>query len=453
MLSIVILAAGQGTRMRSRAPKVMHLVAGRSLLEHVYIAASRLRTRRIHVVYGCGGDQVPKAHPNMDVDWVEQERQLGTGHAVMQVIDKIPLNDTVMVLYGDVPLITYETLEQLEEASHESGLSLLTCVLEDPHGYGRILRDERGNVARIVEEKDATDAEREVCEVNTGMLAVRARSLKHWLDNLDTHNSQGEFYLTDIVQMAVAEDVEINSISADSPMEVHGVNTKSQLAEVERYYQLIQAHQLMGQGVTLRDPGRFDMRGDLEVGSDVVIDINVVIEGSVSIGNNVQIGPNCLIRDADIGDDVHVLANSVIDNAVIGARSRIGPFSRIRPHTRLSEGVHVGNFVELKNAEVGEGSKINHLSYVGDAELGRDVNIGAGTITCNYDGANKHKTIIGDDVFVGSGTQLVAPVRVGDGATIGAGTTVTRDVEAGALAISRVEQRAVKGWKRPKKQP
>ncbi len=438
--------------MRSRVPKVMHLVAGRTLLEHVYIAASRLRTRRIHVVYGCGGDLVPKAHPQMDVEWVEQERQLGTGHAVMQAIDKIPLNDTVMVLYGDVPLITYETLEQLEEASRESGLCLLTCMMENPHGNGRILRDERGDISRIVEEKDATDSERAVCEINTGMMALRTRALKRWLDNLGTHNSQGEFYLTDIVQMAVADGVEINSITADSPMEVHGVNTKSQLAEVERYYQLVQAHQLMGKGVTLRDPGRFDMRGDLEVGTDVVIDINVVIEGSVSIGNNVQIGPNCLIRDADIGDDVHILANSVIDNAVIGARSQIGPFSRIRPHTRLAEGVHVGNFVELKNAEVGADSKINHLSYVGDAELGHSVNIGAGTITCNYDGANKHKTIIGDDVFVGSDTQLVAPVRIGAGATIGAGTTVTRDVEAGSLAVSRVEQRGVKGWKRPKKQ-
>ncbi|MBI1731908.1 MAG: bifunctional UDP-N-acetylglucosamine diphosphorylase/glucosamine-1-phosphate N-acetyltransferase GlmU [Gammaproteobacteria bacterium] len=452
MLSIVILAAGQGIRMRSQVPKVMHLLAGRTLLEHVYIAASRLRSRRIHVVYGSGGDQVPKAHPGLDVSWVEQRRQLGTGHAVMQVIDDIPANDTVMVLYGDVPLITFETLDQLEEAARESDLCLLTSMLDDPHGYGRILRNDRGGILGIVEEKDASDAEREICEVNTGMMAVRSRLLKHWLGNLGTHNAQGEFYLTDIVRMAVDEEAVINSTSADSPTEVHGVNTKAQLAELERYYQLIQAHQLMSQGVTLRDPARFDMRGDLEVGSDVVIDVNVVIEGSVSIGNNVQIGPNCLIRDADIGDDVQIFANSVIDNAVIGARGRIGPFSRIRPHTRLSEGVHVGNFVELKNAEVGEDGRINHLSYVGDAEIGRAANIGAGTITCNFDGANKHKTIIGDDVFVGSDTQLVAPVRVGDGATIGAGTTVTRDVEAGALAISRVEQRAVKGWKRPKKQ-
>jgi bifunctional UDP-N-acetylglucosamine pyrophosphorylase/glucosamine-1-phosphate N-acetyltransferase len=451
MLSVVILAAGQGTRMRSRLPKVLHRLAGRTLLEHVYIAASRLRARRIHVVYGFGGDQVPKAHPDLDVDWVEQERQLGTGHAVMQVIDSIPPNDTVMVLYGDVPLITYETLERLEESAREGGLCLLTCMLDDPHGYGRIVRDKRGRIARIVEEKDATDAERAISEVNTGMMCVRARALKRWLDNLGTHNAQGEFYLTDIVQLARAEEIEINAISADSPMEVHGVNTRAQLAELERYYQIVQAHQLMGQGVTLRDPARFDMRGDLEVGRDVVIDVNVVIEGSVSIGNNVAIGPNCWIRNADIGDDVEILPNSVIDNAVIGARCRIGPFARIRPQTRLGEDAHVGNFVELKNAQVGAGSKINHLSYVGDAELGADVNIGAGTITCNFDGANKHKTLIGNDVFVGSGTQLVAPVRVGDGATIGAGTTITRDVEAGTLALSRGEQKSVKGWKRPKK--
>jgi bifunctional UDP-N-acetylglucosamine pyrophosphorylase/glucosamine-1-phosphate N-acetyltransferase len=451
MLSIVILAAGQGTRMRSRMPKVMHLLAGRTLLEHVYIAASRLRSRRIHVVYGSGGGQVPQAHPKLDVTWVEQPRQLGTGHAVMQVINDIPANDTAMVLYGDVPMITYETLDQLEEASRESDLCLLTAVMDDPHGYGRIVRNARGDIIGIAEERDASDSEREIHEVNTGMLAGRARLLKRWLANLGAHNAQGEFYLTDIVKMAVDDGAAIGSISADSPMEVHGVNTMTQLAELERYYQLVQAHQLMGQGVMLLDPARFDMRGDLEVGADVVIDVNVVIEGSVSIGNNVRIGPNCLIRDADIGDDTQIFANSVIDNAVIGARARVGPFSRIRPHTRLAEDVHIGNFVELKNAEVGAGGKINHLSYVGDAEVGRAANIGAGTITCNFDGANKHKTIIGDDVFVGSDTQLVAPVRIGDGATIGAGTTITRDVEPGALAISRVEQRAVKGWKRPGK--
>ena len=451
MLSIAILAAGQGKRMRSRLPKVLHMLAGKSLLEHVFVAASRLRSRRIHVVYGFGGGKVPEAHPKLDVNWVEQERQLGTGHAMMQVIDDIPAADSVMILYGDVPLITYETLCRLEETSRETGITLLTAKLSEPQGYGRIVRDADDAIARIVEEGDATEDERSITEINTGIMVVRAKWLKRWLGELDNANSQGEFYLTDIVQMAVAEKIPVNAVSPDSPMEVYGINTRAQLAEIERYYQFIQAHQLMHQGVTLMDPARFDLRGDLEVGQDVHIDINVVIEGSVSIGNGVAIGPNCYIRDADIGNDVEILPNCVIDNAVIGSRCRIGPFARIRPRTRLSEDVHVGNFVELKNAEVAEGSKINHLSYIGDSEIGRNTNIGAGTITANYDGANKHRTVIGDNVSVGSDTQLIAPVRVGNGATIGAGTTVTRDVEPGALALSRVEQKTIKGWKRPKK--
>lgn len=451
MLSIVILAAGQGKRMQSRLPKVLHTLAGKTLLDHVYVAASRLRSRRVHVIYGYGGDQVPRVHPNLEVKWVEQERQLGTGHAMMQVIDDIPPSDSIMILYGDVPLITYETLDRLEESARESGFCLLTSSLDHPHGYGRIIRDESGRIVRIVEDEDATVEEQAVREINTGMMVVRAKWLKRWLDNLDNRNAPGEFYLTDVVQMAVEEGIAVNSVSPESPMEVHGINTRSQLAEIERYYQLIQAHQLMHQGVTLMDPARFDLRGDLEVGRDVTIDINVVIEGSVSIGNNVMIGQNCYIRDADIGTDVHILPNCVIDNAVIGGRCRIGPFARIRPQTRLAEDVHVGNFVELKNTEVGSGSKMNHLSYVGDSEIGRDSNIGAGVITANFDGANKHKTIIGDNVSVGSDTQLVAPVKIGNGATIGAGTTVTKDVEAGMLALSRVEQRTVKGWKRPKK--
>ncbi|HEY7840258.1 MAG TPA: bifunctional UDP-N-acetylglucosamine diphosphorylase/glucosamine-1-phosphate N-acetyltransferase GlmU [Gammaproteobacteria bacterium] len=451
MLSIVILAAGQGTRMRSRLPKVLNRLAGRTLLEHVHVAASRLRSRQIHVVYGYGGDLVPKSHPKMDVKWVEQERQLGTGHAVMQVIDDIPQNDEVMILYGDVPLITHETLEQLEEAARGTGFSLLTAAVEDPQGYGRVIRDKQGKVLRIVEERDATDEERRIGEVNTGMMVVRARWLKKWLGNLGTENAQGEFYLTDIIAMAAADKVLVNPVSPDSAVETRGVNTRAQLAELERYYQIIQAHQLMGQGVTLLDPARFDLRGELEVGQDVCIDVNVVIEGSVSIGDNVQVGPNCCIRDADIGSDVEILANCVIENAVIGNACRIGPFARIRPHTRLAEGVHIGNFVELKNAEIGAESKANHLSYLGDAEIGRNSNIGAGTITANYDGANKHRTVIGDNVSIGSDTQLVAPVRVGDGATVGAGTTITEDVEAGALALSRVEQKTIKGWKRPKK--
>ncbi len=451
MLSIVILAAGQGTRMRSRRPKVLHALAGRSLLRHVYVAASQVRSRRIHVVYGYGGRQVPDAHADMDVDWVEQERQLGTGHAVMQVIDRIPPNDNIMILYGDVPLITHQTLERLEQAAAHTGFSLLTCRMDEPQGYGRIVRDGTDRVVRIVEDKDASEEERAIDEVNTGMMVVRARRLRAWLDKLELDNLQGEFYLTDIVALAAAENMDVIPVSPESPMEVYGVNSRSQLAEIERYYQYIQAHALMRRGVTLMDPARFDLRGDLEVGRDVSIDINVVIEGSVSIGNNVQIGPNCCIRNADIGNDVELLSHCVIENAVIGNRCRVGPFSRIRPETRLGDDVHVGNFVELKKTEIGAGSKVNHLSYVGDSEIGRNVNVGAGVITCNYDGAAKHKTVIEDDVFVGSDTQLVAPVRIGRGATIGAGTTVTRDVEKDALALSRVEQTTVKNWKRPKK--
>lgn len=451
MLSIVILAAGQGTRMQSARPKVLHTIAGRTLLAHVYVAASRIRSRRIHVVYGHGGRQVPDAHPDLDVDWVEQERQLGTGHAIMQVIDLIPPTDDVMVLYGDVPLITHETLGRLEEAAQPSGFSLLTSIMDEPEGYGRIIRDQSGAVIRIVEDKDASGEERAMQEVNTGMMVVRAKPLRAWLDKLELDNLQGEFYLTDIVALAVEQGIEVVPVSPDSPMEVYGINTKSQLAEMERYYQFVQAQELMRRGVTLLDPARFDLRGDLEVGRDVHIDVNVVIEGSVSIGNNVSIGPGTVIRDADIGNDVQVLSHCVIENAVIGNRCRVGPFARIRPETRLADQVHVGNFVELKKSHVGTGSKINHLSYVGDSEIGRNVNVGAGTITCNFDGVAKHKTVIEDDVFVGSDTQLVAPVKIGRGATIGAGTTVTRDVGKNTLALSRVEQTEVKDWKKPKK--
>ena len=451
MLNIVILAAGQGTRMRSRLPKVLHRLAGKTLLEHVYVAASRLRSREVHVVYGFGGRQVPEAHPQFEVKWVEQARQLGTGHALMQVIDEIPVNDEVMVLYGDVPLITYETLSRLEERARDTGFALLVTRLEDPRGYGRIVRDEQGGIARVVEERDADAQERDIDEVNTGVMVVRAKWLKKWLFELRDDNAQKEFYLTDIVRIAVEQGTEIGTIEPDSSMEVHGINSRAQLAQLERYYQLVQAHQLMHRGVSLLDPARFDLRGDLEVGRDVTIDVNVVIEGSVSIGDNVTIGPNCHIRDADIASDARILSNCVIENAVIGRRCRIGPFSRIRPETRIGEDVHVGNFVELKSTQVGDRSKINHLSYVGDTEVGNDVNIGAGAITCNYDGALKHKTLIGNDVFVGSDVQLIAPVTIGEGATIGAGTTITHDVDPGTLALSRVEQQNIAGWKRPRK--
>ena len=451
-LSIIILAAGQGTRMKSNLPKVLHKLAGRTLLEHVYVSALQLNFREAHIVYGYGGKLVPETLSHLQaVNWVEQEKQLGTGHAVQQVIANIPLVDDVLILYGDVPFITYQTLQQLVNAAKGSGFSLLTAYIDDPRGYGRIIRDDKGRILRIVEERDADEKELLVNEINTGMMVVNAKDLSRWLQELDNDNSQGEFYLTDIVQKAVKEGIRIKTSNPDSVSEIYGINDRVQLAEMERYYQLIQAHHLMRQGVTLMDPARFDLRGDLEAGQDITIDINVVLEGSISIGNDVTIGANCLIKDADIADGATILPNCVIENAVIGKRCRIGPFSRIRPHTRLAEDVHVGNFVEVKNTEVARGSKMNHLSYIGDTDIGTDSNIGAGTITCNYDGANKHRTVIGDDVHIGSDTQLIAPVKIGNSVTIGAGTTVTRDVEPNRLIHNKIEHKEVKGWQRPKK--
>jgi len=437
--------------MRSDLPKVLHTLAGTTLLEHVYIAASRLAPREVHIVYGYGGEQVPERLAHLEARWVEQAQQLGTGHAVLQAMTGIPDADKVLILYGDVPLITFETLRRLTAAADETGFGLLTSYLDDPAGYGRVLRDAKGDIMAVVEEKDAAEDQLGICEINTGVMALNSGRLKAWLGALDNENAQGEFYLTDVIGMAVADGVTIQTLRPESAVEIRGVNDRAQLAELERYYQLVQAHHLMRNGVTLMDPARFDLRGDLETGRDVTIDVNVVIEGSVSIGSNVHIGPNCCINNADIGDGVTILPHCVIEDAVIGGNCRIGPFARIRPQTRLADEVHVGNFVELKNAEVGERSKINHLSYVGDTEIGRDANVGAGTITCNYDGANKHRTVIGDNVHIGSDTQLVAPVKIGDGATIGAGTTVTRDVEPGALVHNKVGWRNVKGWKRPKK--
>ena len=451
-LSIIILAAGQGTRMKSELPKVLHKLAGRTLLEHVYISALQLTFREAHVVYGYGGKEVPETLSHLQaINWVEQKKQLGTGHAVKQAISNVPTIDDVLILYGDVPLITYHTLQRLVDASKETGFSLLTSYIEDPRGYGRIIRDEKGDVCRIVEEKDANDEELSVCEINTGMMVVKAENLVRWLDELDNKNIQGEFYLTDIIGKAVAEGITIKTANPDSVTEIHGVNDRVQLSEMERYYQLVQAHHLMRQGVTMMDPARFDLRGDLEAGRDIQIDINVVIEGSVSIGNNVSIGANCFIKDVDIADGVTILPNCVIENAVIGENCRIGPFSRIRPQTRLAKDVHIGNFVEVKNSEVASGTKMNHLSYIGDAEVGSDTNIGAGTITCNYDGANKHKTVIGNDVHIGSDTQLIAPVTIGNSVTIGAGSTITKDVQPNRLIHNEVEHREVKNWKRPVK--
>ncbi len=449
--SVIILAAGQGTRMKSSLPKILHPLAGRPLVEHVYIAARRLNVRDIHIVYGFGGEDILEALSHLEVSWAEQAEQLGTGHAVAQAIGAIADEDNVLILYGDVPLITHETLKRLVAAAGESGFSLLTAIMDDPYGYGRIIRDDNGEITSIVEEKDATDEQRQVNEINTGMMTVKADRLKTWLENLSNDNAQGEYYLTDVIEMATSEGVRVNSVSPESVLETQGVNNRQQLSELERYYQLIQANHLMMQGVTMLDPHRFDLRGDLETGRDIVIDVNTIIEGSVSIGDNVSIGPNCVIKDADIGDHVTINANCVIENAVIGSRSKIGPFARIRPETRLAEDVHIGNFVEVKKSSIDQGSKVNHLSYIGDSEIGKKSNIGAGTITCNYDGANKHKTIIGDDVFVGSDTQLVAPVTIANGVTIGAGTTVTKNVGENQLTISRAKQVSIEGWQRPRK--
>jgi bifunctional UDP-N-acetylglucosamine pyrophosphorylase/glucosamine-1-phosphate N-acetyltransferase len=382
---------------------------------------------------------------------VEQARQLGTGHAVMQAMPAVRQADTVLILYGDVPLITHATLQRLVDAAGRKDFGLLTVELENPTGYGRIVRDSHGNVQRIVEQKDASEAEQAIHEVNTGMMAVSAKLLQGWVDRLSNKNAQKEYYLTDVIEMAVKDQVRVNTVSPESPYEVMGVNDRAQLAELERYYQYVQAQHLMKRGVTLHDPSRFDLRGELEVGQDVSIDVNVVLEGRVRLGNRVSIGPNNVLRNVTIGDDVAILANCLIEDAAIGDGARVGPFSRIRPDSVLGQDVHVGNFVEVKKSVVAKGSKLNHLSYIGDAEIGSNTNIGAGTITCNYDGAHKHKTIIGDNVFIGSDCQLVAPVKVGDGATLGAGTTLAKDAPAGKLTISRVRQQVVDDWQRPKK--
>lgn len=450
-LSVVILAAGQGRRMRSSLPKVMHKLAGKTLLARVLDTASRLPCRQIYVVYGEGGALAREAHPAPDAQWVEQKERLGTGHALAQVIDVIPDQDDVAVLYGDVPLLTQQTLEKLTAAAAETGFALLTAKLPDPTGYGRIIRDAQGKILKIVEEKDATDQEKSVREINTGTMAVKSRWLKKWLRKLSADNAQKEYLLTDIVAMAVAEDIAAHSVEPVSEMEIAGVNDPVQLAFLERYHQFTQAQALMRQGVTLADPARFDLRGELQAGADVFIDINVIIEGKVRLGNGVSIGPNCVVRDAELGDGVVVFSHCVIDNAIVGRGGKIGPFARIRPGTSLGEETQIGNFVEVKQSTIKAGSKANHLAYIGDSEVGAGVNIGAGTITCNYDGADKHKTRIGDDVFIGSNTELVAPVTINDGATIAAGATITKDVEAGALALSKREQKTIKNWRRPGK--
>jgi bifunctional UDP-N-acetylglucosamine pyrophosphorylase / glucosamine-1-phosphate N-acetyltransferase len=453
-LSIVILAAGQGKRMHSDLPKVLQPLGGKTLLEHVVSAAATLKPESIQVVYGHGGDQVPATLKHLPVRWVLQAEQLGTGHAVMQALPVVPDEHLTLVLYGDVPLVCTETLQRLVDSAARGELALLTAHLKDASGYGRILRDGEGQVQGIVEHKDATTEQRRNNEVNTGLMACKTDILRRWLAGLRNHNVQKEYYLTDVVAMAMAQGVLVDGIMATDESEVAGVNDRQQLAAAEDSLRQRTAAALMRQGVTLRDPARIDVRGPLQCGRDVVIDVNCVFEGEVRLGSRVRIGANVSIRDCEIGDDTEIFPSSVLDGAHIGARVRIGPFARIRPESQLADETHVGNFVEVKKSRIGRGSKANHLSYLGDAEIGRDVNIGAGTITCNYDSVNKHRTVIGDGAFIGSNTSLVAPVTVGPGATIGAGSVITKEAPADTLSLARPEQKTVAGWKRPaKKKP
>ncbi|MBM7062699.1 bifunctional UDP-N-acetylglucosamine diphosphorylase/glucosamine-1-phosphate N-acetyltransferase GlmU [Pseudomonas sp. UL073] len=449
-LDIVILAAGQGTRMRSALPKVLHPVAGKSMLGHVIDTARALQPQGIHVVIGHGAEQVRERLAADDLQFVLQAEQLGTGHAVAQALPGLSA-EQVLILYGDVPLIETATLERLLAKAGSQQLALLTVELPDPTGYGRILRDAAGQVTAIVEHKDATTEQRAVREGNTGILAVPRARLTDWLGRLKNDNAQGEYYLTDVIAMAVADGLVVATEQPQGPMEVQGANDRIQLAELERHYQWRAGRQLMAQGVTLRDPARFDVRGEVTVGRDVLIDINVILEGRVVIEDNVEIGANCVIKNSTLRRGAVVKANSHLEGAELGEGADCGPFARLRPGAVLGAKAHVGNFVELKNAVLGEGAKAGHLSYLGDAEIGARTNIGAGTITCNYDGANKHRTVMGEDVFIGSNSSLVAPLTLGAGVTTGAGSVITQDVPAAALAVGRAKQRNIDGWKRPEK--
>jgi bifunctional UDP-N-acetylglucosamine pyrophosphorylase/glucosamine-1-phosphate N-acetyltransferase len=451
-LGIIVLAAGQGTRMRSDLPKVLHPLAGRPLLGHVLDTAARLRPARVVVVFGHGGDRLRESFGDAQVYWACQDPQLGTAHAVQQAMPLVPAGvDRLLVLYGDVPLTRSETLGRLLRETEETALGVLTALPQDPTGYGRIVRDPDGTILRIVEQKDASEAELEIDEVNTGIMVLDRTRLEDWLGRIDNRNAQGEYYLTDVMALAVSDGVAPASTQPEQLEEVLGINDRVQLAQLERYVQRQQAESLMRSGTTLADPARFDLRGRLQVGRDVAIDVNAVIEGDVTLGDRVTIGPNCCLKDCSIGADSQIFANSVIERAAIGCDTRIGPFSRIRPEAELADRVHVGNFVEIKKSQVGVGSKVNHLTYIGDCRIGTGTNVGAGTITCNYDGVNKHVTWIGDRAFIGSNTALVAPVRVEDGATIGAGSVITRDAPAEQLTLARGRQTTIADWKRPPK--
>ncbi|OOF86219.1 bifunctional UDP-N-acetylglucosamine diphosphorylase/glucosamine-1-phosphate N-acetyltransferase GlmU [Rodentibacter ratti] len=448
--SAVILAAGKGTRMYSDLPKVLHSVAGKPMVKHVIDTANSLGAENVHLIYGHGGELMRERLANEKVNWVLQTEQLGTAHAVQQAAPFFKDNEDIVVLYGDAPLITKETLEKLIAAKPENGIALLTVKLDNPTGYGRIIR-ENGRVIAIVEQKDANAEQLNIQEVNTGVMVSDGASFKKWLARVGNNNAQGEYYLTDLIALANQDGCQVVAVQATDRMEVEGANNRLQLSALERYYQRKQAERLLLVGVMLADPERFDLRGTLEHGKDVEIDTNVIIEGEVRLGNRVKIGTGCVLKNVVIGDDVEVKPYSVLEDATIGEKAAIGPFSRLRPGAELAAETHVGNFVEIKKSLVGKGSKVNHLTYVGDSEIGANCNIGAGVITCNYDGANKFKTIIGDNVFVGSDTQLVAPVTVEDGATIGAGSTITRNVGKDELVITRVPQRHIQNWQRPVK--
>ena len=450
VLNIVVLAAGKGTRMYSEKPKVLHALAGKPLIQHVLDCATTLQPQHICVVYGHGGEAVPQAMQQYSAQFVIQEPQLGTGHAVQQTMPLLADEGRTLVLYGDVPLIQLGTLHQMQQAG--DGLVLLTVDLDNPAGYGRIVRNGQGDVLGIVEEKDASPEQREIREVNTGILLAPTNKLREWLAKLQNNNTQGEYYLTDIVAMAVRQGVAVHAVQPAHEWEIHGINSKAQLAALERVWQQVEANRLLAHGVTLADPARLDVRGRLSCGRDVAIDIGCIFEGDVMLGDNVQVGAYSIIRNATIAGGTSIAPYSLIDSSEVGANCHIGPYAHLRPGTRLHDGVHIGNFVEVKNSEIAQGSKANHLSYIGDSTVGSRVNIGAGTITCNYDGANKYRTVIEDDVFIGSATQLVAPVTVGKGATIGAGSTITKNAPDGELTLSRSKQTTINGWKRPVKQ-
>ncbi len=452
-LDILVLAAGKGTRMRSDLPKVLHPIGGKALVQHVVDTARKVGGQQILIVVGHGAEKVEAQMAATDVKFVLQAQQLGTGHAVQQALPHFRKDATVLILYGDVPLIRAETLHKLVAAVSDSQMGLLTVNMEDPSGYGRIVRSVTGAVQAIVEHKDASDEQRRIREINTGIMALTTQHLQQWLPQLRNNNVQGEYYLTDIIALAQQSGVAIHVEQPNAVEEVEGINNRQQQAALERFYQREIALELMAAGVTLLDPSRFDCRGELLTGRDVVIDINCVIEGTVSLGDGVVVEPNCVIINSSIGNNTRIKAYSHIEDSVLAADCEIGPYARLRTGTQLADGVKIGNFVETKKVSIAEGSKVNHLSYIGDASIGRKVNVGAGTITCNYDGANKFKTHIGDNAFIGSNSALVAPVNIGAGSTVAAGSVITKDVESEELAIARGKQRNVQGWKRPTKKP